>query len=1364
MDPMLQLATKFLKASRPEHKLERGLERRFPEDIEELIKAEIEKLAPPFTDNEKDNGRHSLQRILWELHDERAAEILAEVFYANPEIARRLCEIKPDLCPGFIKYLVVETYREWRSEKARREWPLKREIHNLLMANGYDASETFPAGLKHCLLAKPDLVEQLADQLKAAVPFSLVLKKELDEISTSREMRLRPDPNASASKHLTRIYGIRTSLERLKVIGNDDQLVKEKEENERKAREQMWAERPAAMNPPPQNDGFQAKAKKICREALDKISGLLQKRPKNGGGDSSARWSYPPIRAEQMGLFGLALSGGGIRSATFNLGILQGMADLDLLRRVDYLSGVSGGAHIAGRLAAWIKREFEGIRRVQRWLSPVRSPTPDTDETHPIQFLRRFSNYLAPRKGFLSADVWSMLSVWLRNTVLNQIVFVLLLASVLSVPRVIFALLNHPAWFSGGNKIWVGGLAIGLTFLLALLTGLNIRQFDHGERQSPQERRKVSPLWNQFGLISTLVPGFWILGLLGASLLGWSALRTPQTFTEWLPPLVMFIAMLLTQFLAHSWRGFFVDQSEEETTRKQKAAAIGWTIFFSAISSFAGWYALHLGFRYYTHIHPMTDDESLLARYFTGIIVFGPAAVIAVLSLVIILQIGLMGRNLPDTRREWWSRLGATLMINLGIWTAISACALYGPLFVLYLWEIGGKISMSLYLIVWLAPTFFGSRWGFGAQTPAFPMEGEKATIGAKRFEWLSRAAPREWVARAAPYFYIAGMAILLSFLLYASNLIHAPALLKASTSFGKFDPKSVHYWANLPFLLGPWWLLPVMLGLAMLLAWRFDINEFSMHHFYRNRLVRCYLGASRAPGARDPNPFTGFDPEDDLRVSDLRVKPQELFGATEPYYGPLPIFNTTLNLVAGEELAWQERKAASFAFTPLYSGYELAYGVGYHKRKFANYGYRPTKDYAEPTAGGPSLGTAFPISGAAVNPSMGYHYSPALSFLMALFNIRLGCWLGNTRHRNTWKKASPIFGLPYLVNELIGNTNDTSRFINLSDGGHFDNLGLYELVRRRCMYIIVSDAEEDPAFAFGGLGNAIRKCRTDFGVDIRLDPDHLRPVPGAGRSRTHCATGEIIYSPETRGLLLYIKTSLSGDEPADVLEYKLRHTAFPHQSGFNQFFDESQFESYRALGKHTAMAILKRASQSSSNEVPEQPAVKAAGLENQPAPQDVTGPNKEYMSRIFHYLYAMWYPPTKNFVTLSDQHSKLYADLVDKFRSGGEDLAATAQTFFFRNSQKQQHLGSAFYVHALMIELIHRVFLDLELETMADHPHNEGWMNLFRDWAKDESFQKNWNAVQANYDIRFRYFFYKEFIQGKERRKRRFPWIWRAA
>ena len=98
-------------------------------------------------------------------------------------------------------------------------------------------------------------------------------------------------------------------------------------------------------------------------------------------------------------------------------------------------------------------------------------------------------------------------------------------------------------------------------------------------------------------------------------------------------------------------------------------------------------------------------------------------------------------------------------------------------------------------------------------------------------------------------------------------------------------------------------------------------------------------------------------------------------------------------------------------------------------------------------------------ISGAAANPNMGRASSPALSFLMTVFNVRLGWWIGNPRHRTGALMPGPPFGLTYIALELFGGTDDNRNYVNLSDGGHFDNLGVYELIRRSCRYIMVCDA-----------------------------------------------------------------------------------------------------------------------------------------------------------------------------------------------------------------------------------------------------------------------------------------------------------------
>jgi hypothetical protein len=226
----------------------------------------------------------------------------------------------------------------------------------------------------------------------------------------------------------------------------------------------------------------------------------------------------------------------------------------------------------------------------------------------------------------------------------------------------------------------------------------------------------------------------------------------------------------------------------------------------------------------------------------------------------------------------------------------------------------------------------------------------------------------------------------------------------------------------------------------------------------------------------------------------------------------------------------------------------------------------------------------------------MGFHTSPPLAFLMTLFNVRLGWWLANSRYANNElstgsPEGGPPFSLFYLLNELLASTTDRSDYVYLSDGGHFENLAIYELIRRKCKYIIASDGDADTAVSFGDLGNAIRKCRSDFGVEISLDVAAMRPDTNTGFATAHGVVGTIRYpgpdTEENRGYILYIKPSITPDLPRDVLAYRDSHRPFPYQTTADQWFDESQFESYRKLGESSFAAIRAAAANPAQQNTP---------------------------------------------------------------------------------------------------------------------------------------------------------------------------------
>ncbi len=153
------------------------------------------------------------------------------------------------------------------------------------------------------------------------------------------------------------------------------------------------------------------------------------------------------------------------------------------------------------------------------------------------------------------------------------------------------------------------------------------------------------------------------------------------------------------------------------------------------------------------------------------------------------------------------------------------------------------------------------------------------------------------------------------------------------------------------------------------------------------------------------------------------------------------------------------------------------------------------------------------------------------------MFNVRLAWWFPNPG-RHTWTKDRFRSGIDYLVRETFGLASETSSFVNVSDGGHFENLGIYELVRRRCTVIIAADAECDTDLTFGSLGRVIRMCRTDFNAHIDIDVESIRRLKESGSSRSHCAVGRITYANGSRGYLIYLKSSLTGDEDVDVHQY----------------------------------------------------------------------------------------------------------------------------------------------------------------------------------------------------------------------------------
>jgi hypothetical protein len=823
-------------------------------------------------------------------------------------------------------------------------------------------------------------------------------------------------------------------------------------------------------------------------------------------------------------LTGLAFSGGGIRSATFNLGIIQALAELRLLRQFDYLSCVSGGGYIGGWLSAFIHLKCNG--RVED--AEPQLHTGGT-ENSAIRFLRSYSNYLTPRASFFSADTLTAVATYIRNLYLNLTLLLLALGGLLLLPRLL-------VWFARWLTGWEGPLAaaspkllplfgggILCIFIAMLFTSLNL-----GSRGAFKNRPFYS---RQTGVLTLVVlPALlsaWLIAYgfyAGAahldriSLGGWVLWGMLVYAPPWLA------GWALGRFLGRRNRGL------PQLTPGRAVAIAGYTLLAGA-----------LGGLLLATFAEVTEWIRQVGQGYSGSWIASALATALLLkffSLTVVGHIGLMGRYFSHDSREWWARLGGWILLVSLVWAALFSIVYIAPAF--FRWAPQAFVAAGG--VTWVLSTITGVLLGRSAKTAAD-----------SRVSWRDRAA------QLMPYVFIVGLLGLLSFGLH--QLLMLPVFCSECAphfaTSGRFMDVLYQESSNFQHIDIIWVaiLCAGSLAMAAALAWRIDVNLFSIYHFYRQRLVRCYLGASRCK-LRVPHPFTGFDPRDDLKLSDLCSMP---LGKPQ-CQRPCPIHNTAMNLVAGKQLAWQERRAAAFAFTPMAAGYSFV--LPDEKGQLLSH-YRPTAQYME----GVWMGSAMAISGAAACPNMGYHSSPALTFLMTVFNVRLGHWSPNPANAHHWTKHDPPFGGIYLLSELFGRTQHSSPFVYLSDGGHFENLGLYELVRRRCACIVAIDAGEDGKSQFGDLGSAIRKCYADFGVIIDIHAEDLE--------NGYSAVGRVLYPDAPEGCLIYLKPRLTGSEPADLLNYKCTHPGFPHESTADQWFDESQFESYRKLGHHIGKAVF---------------------------------------------------------------------------------------------------------------------------------------------------------------------------------------------
>jgi len=892
----------------------------------------------------------------------------------------------------------------------------------------------------------------------------------------------------------------------------------------------------------------------------------------------------------------LCLSGGGIRSAAFALGILQRIAKLKVtskrtdekagpaLKQFEYLSTVSGGGYIGSWLSAWLYQEHEKSHKEQPdgahakagevkqshaadsgtdtaalVVSSLnqrdsRGQLGDHEEAEPISNLRRNSHFLSPSFSSISPDLWSDVASVLRNLFLNWVLLVPpMILAVLVTKALYFAVIDaqHITRENTSAAFLVLMGAPTVCFLVSL-------SFSVANRPARGWINVSQPRFLFFDLMPFLFGATLLVFVLQSPYGLWaltkvtSALGVPfdaqDKGARFYAGVVARGAALGVVFYLASWvLAYLWTYAFGKTARRPRANP--WLLWIDLVAWCAAGAAFGLVSGAGLALLWMFSESGLDARSAGFACVLGlPWIVLARIIADVIYIAFAEFLSEVDVGLEFQARssglftlayLGWLIWFGLVLGAPAAAKLIASKVFVSSL-AAGGGISGLLSVML-----------GASSKTKA----AAEQVSGFRQYLGLNTLA-----AIAAALFAIVLVALL---------------SIGWDAAFKSIQPNgNGHMPWTIVFLVG--FLLSVWIVVASLVL---SINRYSLHSLYRNRLVRAFLGASRKEKDRDrtKNAFTDFDGRDSPYLQQL-WKPGVV--PTGANWRPFHVISAALNLVSSKNLAWQERMAAPFTFSPLHCGSGSAvFSDGAYRTTYA------TATQPQPYGGAPlglTLGTAMAVSGAAVSPSMGYNSSPGVAFLMALFNVRLGWWLANPRGDNPdYAKVKPPFALRPFFMEMFGLTSETERWVYLTDGGHFENLGLYEMVRRRCRVIVVSDAGCDPDYSFEDLGNALRKIWIDLGVRIDLHGLDLlkkrfkeRPTPA--EQAPYWAIGDIRYSEadgeEAKdGLLLYFKSGLHGTEPMGVLSYAIAHATFPHETTLNQFFSESQFESYRALGYEIA-------------------------------------------------------------------------------------------------------------------------------------------------------------------------------------------------
>jgi Patatin-like phospholipase len=829
----------------------------------------------------------------------------------------------------------------------------------------------------------------------------------------------------------------------------------------------------------------------------------------------------------RRGLIGLAISGGGIRSSTFSLGVLQALAKRGIFKRFDYISTVSGGGYTGSMLSSLLRDPCDAGPDGDDF--PLAKEDGE-EESAALEHLRNGSNYLDP--GGLLNTV-RLPAVVLRGLLLNLLMMLPYLMILVGITEYVHENSYRLAWVGPSMIERVDWFRDDLWSLVALAPILIVVYYALGRLNDADWKGR-----NRY----ERALGFFTILFAGAILIAipvWKIVTAAIQYPLYGPNgLTGFIGRHLGTSVWLMGILWFAGAYALVKASEQISRIVSKTLLYGAALAGPG-----ILFGMYLLLLIAQVDSPILSAGFKEF--SEPRSTTSVQTMTLAqareIEVRLASDIAPGTPEDHQGRAASIIRTYLDSTRTEGSGASSQDTIVTAMTLI---LSDSLRQVLAGKGIYYpASRFDSATYVPAIACQGPG--IQDRTWNLAQDTLPKFAAAEARPSLTICSLpenameeSLYYRFTRHGDDYMIAGAKLRLSGERG--DQTLV---ADDIFLV-----LAILIWLFNLVF--FDVNKSSLHSFYRDRLSRLYLFRKKPDGTPEPN--------DEQKLSELNAK-----GSVAPYH----IINTTLNLQGEEVVSVRGRSSDFFMFSKHFCG-------GNHT------GYCPTTDMErwDPHV---DLGTAMAISAAAAAPNMGSTTKKSMAFILTMLNFRLGYWLPHPNFVNEHKRLArfrPLRpGTPSLLREALGMLNARGRMVNVSDGGHLENLAIYELLRRRCKLIVAIDGEADPELTFHGLVTLVRIVKIDLGIDIDIQLDDLEWREDRTTSK-HFAIGTIDYGKDGKGTFVYVKSSFCDDENLTVQKYRDDHPDFPHETTADQFFDEIQFEAYRELGAHVGEDVVAHA------------------------------------------------------------------------------------------------------------------------------------------------------------------------------------------